>query len=121
MVNKETFPVLFIVTNTNLDPGTSGLGSYMGNALTQSALVSGSAGGPCRQVFGGNLSVVEVVGSKAVELDDNYASLTSSLPTNKIWSSIGIDGLGSTLTNGCGFLVKFLMKVRFYERKLLSS
>jgi len=121
MVNKETFPVLFVVTNTNLDPGTSGLGSYMGNALTQSTLVSGSAGGPCRYEFAGTLSVVEVVGSKAVELDDNYASLTSSLPTNKIWSAIGVDGLGSTLTNGCGFLVRYVMHVRFFERKLLSS
>jgi len=121
VVNKETFPMLAIVVNTNTDPGIAGYGSQMGNPVTQKHLISGSAGGPCRYTFRGRHKIVDIVGSGSPELDDSYAALTTTDPINNTFIGLGIDGIGNTLTNGVTFLLKLTIWVRFYERKLLTS
>jgi hypothetical protein len=121
VVSKETFPMLAIVTNSNVDPGTTGIGTYMGNPYTESTLLSGNAGGPCTKRFVGRYRIVDVVGSIAPETDDSFASLVNTVPTNNTFVTLGIDGIGSTITNGVTYLLKIRMGVRFYERKILAT
>lgn len=121
VVNKEVFPVTYVVINDNTDPGTGGtLLGLGGNPKTQSATVAGTAG-PCRHVFKGSYRIADVVGSRSVENDDNFAALTNTVPANRTWLTIGADTTsGSVLTNGFVVNVEIIMQIRFYEPKLVA-
>jgi len=121
VVNKEAFPVLAVVVNTNVDPGVGGYATYMGNPNTQKCLLSSNTGGPCTHTFRGSHTTANIAGSIVAETDDSYASLVNTVPLNKIFCGLAIDGIGSNVTAGVTYLFTCKMKIRFYERKQLSS
>ncbi len=113
--------MLLVVTYTNTDTGAEfHLSTLMGNPYAQSAMIAGSAGGPCRKTFRGRHKVADIIGSRRVETDDSFASLTSAKPNNLVWLALGADGIGNNLTNGVTYLIKIRMHIRFYERKYLA-
>lgn len=117
-VNEQTFPVQAIVLNTNINPGTGTIQGYAGNQWCQIHLLSGNAGGPCKHVFKGRHNVGQIVGSAEVEMDDNYASVVNTVPTNTVWLSVSADSgiAGNILSTGVLILVKIWMFIRFFER-----
>lgn len=121
IVNKETFPVTIIIMNTNTDPGTGAtLLGLAGNPRVTTYVLPGSAG-PCTHVFRGSHRVADIVGSRAVENDDNFCALTNARPANVIWLTIGADTTSaSNLTNGMVQSVEITMLVRFYEPALFA-
>jgi len=123
VANRETFPLQVVVMDSNTDPGTGVITPFIGNANTKFKMISGTQGGPNMCSFRGKHTVAQIVGSSEVEFDDNFASLTNTVPVNVVWTTVGIDsGIGAnTLNNGALVTIEIWMHVRFYERKNLST
>jgi len=118
--NLEVFPVHFYVVNQNTDPGTVG-NTYLAlssNAFGKKGLLpstSTARGGLCR----GHIRVSNLVGTPAVEYEDNFRGLSASAnPVDLIWFAIGVDsGPTNLLTaNGVVAQVEIEMMIRFYDR-----
>lgn len=123
VANKEAFPLVVIVLNTNTDPGTTITNwvQYSAQEYCSSKILSATTGGSDSKTFRGAYTVAQVLGSIVPETDDLYSALTSAVPADLIWLGLGIDVPGNTVLFtdlGIDFNIKIYMNIRFYGRKI---
>jgi hypothetical protein len=108
------------VINTNVTPPASAYYALAGNQYHQTKTGAPTEIAGSMVHFSGSHSVAQIVGSRAPETADSFASLTNSVPTDKIWLGIGCTSLAA---GPCNFFIQIqlTMHIRFYERKNLST
>jgi len=124
VANKDTFPVCVFLLHTNISPGTGSQFSKIGNMWCQECKTIGSvSGSPSVVEFNGQHRIADIVGSKSPETDDNFASITSTNPSDTTYVTLGVDTTiaGNTFVNGVLWQVELWMLIRFYERKMQTS
>jgi len=120
MGSAYTTPLNCIVYNSNLTPGTAGLVPYVGNQNCQQKMNGGLGSPPT--VFEGHYKIADIVGSRSVETDDNFASTTAGKPADLTFLSLGFDSItGGAITTAGFFTMQIKCLVRFYEKKTVSS
>jgi len=111
--------VMFYVLNTNTDPTVDGsrFDLYSTNPYCQSKLLSSFAGSATQHTFRGSHQVAKIAGDPTVETADSYRSLTTGLPSDRVWLTVGFEGFTSDLSLSLTLDVKIIMNVRFYSRE----
>lgn len=126
--NIGSYPVSFIVLHNNLNRSAAGGSavdflSLQGNRFTQ-MVVLGHATGPAKAVLRARHTIEEISGSKEVLTDDNYASLTTTIPANVTFVEVGIysDPTAPVYpTQGVSYVMKLTYHTRYFERKQFNS
>lgn len=114
---QNTSPLMTYLINSNTRPSLSGtrFDLYSTNPYCQSQLIPPITG---QSRFAGRIEISKLLGSRAVETEDNYRSLTTGVPADLIWLSVAAENptptVGIALTYDC----KITMHVRFYGREL---
>jgi hypothetical protein len=120
-VNTAAWWQQFTVINTNVTPPAISYYGLAGNQYAQTKLANLAQAAESICHFKGRHKVVEIVGSRVPETADSFASLTNTVPTDKIWLGIG----GSVVAGGAAstfyIQIQLRMWIRFYERKNLTS
>jgi hypothetical protein len=122
--NNSTQPSLCGILNSNTDPGTgAAISAYAGNPFCDFRILGRQGGYMSQQLFKGSYRVATIVGSDTPETDDNFSSLTNTVPTNSVWLTAWLDAsvVGGSNVSQTSILFKIKMHTRFYERKLQSS
>lgn len=122
---NEVFPVNVYAIHSNNDLGTGGTVALQqaGNPLCQTIMLAPSGHGGMRTLHSKH-TICQVVGSKAPLTDDNYRSLTNSVPADLTWFGFYIDaGPVNTLTvnKGVNFTIRIEMDLLFYGRNILTA
>jgi len=129
VINTNTFPVIFTVGNCNTNLGLSSgnnttidLFPSSGNQLFTQRVLAQSAAGGCKSNFSGSHTICQVVGSSAPETEDNFRALTNASPLDLTYLVYGATGFASTnLAAFIDVVIRFHLKIRFYDRKVLAS
>lgn len=114
-------PIRVILCPTNLDPGSSPTGPQVVQLVDQPYAVSKLAsvrGGPTTRLEQG-MSTQKIFGSPMTQYDDNFASLTSTVPNNNwYWVVAWFASATVPLTEGIINLnVMIDIEVEFYDRR----
>lgn len=121
VVNNEAFPLRCYSMFANTDPGTIGHYALAGNPLVREGVVS-AKGGMDRVRLRGSSTVSAVVGTKGVEMEDNFRAAVTASPVDLIWLGFGARSPGSGvayyLANGVTVAGCIKMYVRFYDVKV---
>jgi hypothetical protein len=106
--------------NTNVTPPASAYYALAGNQYYQTKTGAPTEISGSLVHFSGSHSVAQIVGSRAPETSDAFASATNSVPSDKIFLGVGVTALTGTT---CNFFIQIqlTMHIRFYERKTLST
>jgi hypothetical protein len=110
-------PMMGYVINSNTRPSVSGtrFDLYSTNPYCESQLISPLLG---KHIFRGSIEISKLLGSRAVETDDNYRALTTGVPGDLVWLAVGMENISSTTGISASYDVKIVMHVRFYGREL---
>jgi len=120
-VNNEAFPVICWSFASNTDPTTAATSIITSNPLTKTGILSSKTGNDRHKVRGRHM-ISGIVGTDAVEYEDNYRALTNAVPADLVWLAFGLhSATGANLTLGAVLWGNITMFVRFYDRKILSS
>jgi hypothetical protein len=117
VVNGTASPILAYALNTNVDPTAIGTAFYLysTNPHCQSKLISNVS--PNMHTFRGRHTIAQITGTTAVETADTYRSLTSTIPSDLTWFTIGVESIGLASVTAT-FDFKLIMHVRFYSREV---
>lgn len=119
--NLETFPVRAYTFFANTDPGTVGNFQFPGGPYCKSHLLAGKTGTDL-QHFKDSKLVATVVGTSAVEKEDNFRAAVTANPVDLIWLGIaGNSVAGAFLPNGIAIAGQVRMYTRFYDAKVLFN
>lgn len=120
VTNALALPVTCYVTNTNIQ--VSGAGSrwdlYSTNPHSQTKVLAALGSYPSTVTFKGRHSVAQILGSGAVETDDNFRSLTTASPADLIWLAFAVENLYANTTVNFAYQIDIKMRVRFYAREV---
>lgn len=120
-VNNEAFPIIAWTLSSNTDPGLGATSVSSSNPLGASLVLSAKTGLD-KGMIARTHRVSHVIGSDAVEYEDNYRALVSGVPADLAWLGFGIQSIsGANVTNGASIFGHLRMFVRFYDRKILAS
>lgn len=121
IANNEAIPVRAYVGFTVTDPGTTGSTYMPGNPLYKSKLLAGKGGIDVHR-FRDTKTVSTVIGSKGVEMEDNYRGTSASNPTDLIYlEAAGNTVSGAFLAAGLTVSGNVRMFIRFYDPKILFA
>jgi hypothetical protein len=126
VINMDEFPVTVCEGPFNLTPpgATVGYDVYVGNPLFRRHILSPLSSGTPKAIFMTPwIDVANFVGDEYVRTDPNYASVTNSVPANKVFHGFSIAPVksGLTLVNGVGYIINIDMATRFTERVVLDA
>jgi len=115
--NLDAGPRAVYIINANDDPGTSASG-FIDRPSNEFNEVHYAGHVYCdRHRVTRHYQCSKIAGTGAVETDDSYAALASTVPNNKIYFGVGVHSLdGTNLANGVSFIIYLTMTIRFYER-----
>jgi len=121
IANNEAVPVRAYCGFTNTDPGTVGSTFLPGNPLYKSKLLAGKGGIDVHR-FQDTKTVSTVIGTRGVEVEDNYRGTATSNPVDLIYLEVA----GNTVSGaflGAGITVSgsVRMFIRFYDPKILFA
>jgi hypothetical protein len=120
--NAEAFPVVVYVTNSTVDPTTSGTNmlSYSTQKYGSRCILS-AKGGNDRHVFSGKIEVSALVGEDITK-DSAYRTPVTSNPSDLVYLGLGLNGGSNDFTSaGCIFDLRIVCEGHFFDRKLLTS
>jgi hypothetical protein len=114
-----------ILLPLNVDPGgtpsVATIQSWTGNPYAKYKQMA-QPGGPITS-FVDTMSTEKIYGSEMIYYDDNFSSLTTGVPNNNWFWTIGvisdINAAGTAYT--AGITVRIHVGVEFYDRKVLSN
>lgn len=119
--NLEAFSVNTYVINSNVAPSGTG-GSFLNMSslpYNQGKLLAPKGSPGCSHTFRGKIRISKLLGSMAVETEDNFRALTTSVPADIIWCTAIAEANGAFLLgNGVVYDLKLTMHIRFYGREL---
>jgi len=109
------------VINTNVTPPNAAYYSIAGNQYSQTQMMGPSPMDKAIVSFRGNHTIAQIVGSLTPETADSFASVTNTVPTDKIWLGLSITDLAGSAVTSVIVTIQIEMMIRFFERKNLSS
>lgn len=120
--NAEAFPVVVYVTNSTVDPTTSG--TYMLDYSTQkygSRCILSAKGGNDSKMFSGLIEISRLVGED-ISKDSAYRTPVTSNPSDIVYLGLGLNAGSNDFTSaGCIFDLRIISEGHFFDRKLLTS
>lgn len=121
-VNTGTVPIITILLPTNVDPGASPSSAYVISSRQQPYAVSETGalvGGPVSRLHN-TMSTKKIYGSKMTDVDDNFASLVTSVPNNNWYWVINHYCLA---VSPSAIIMNFYMEIEvdFYDRAFLTA
>lgn len=117
-VNQGQDPMMCYVLNTNTSPASSGTryDLYSTNPYCKSKLVNANAN--TATTLSGSIQISRLLGSRAVETADTLRALTTSVPVDLIFCSIGAESISASAGIYFSYDFKITMKIRFYGREV---
>lgn len=120
---STTTPVNIYVMNSNTDPTLSGtnFSLYSTNPYSQTRQLAKSPASSSSAQFRGHHQVAKILGSKVVETDDNYRSLTTANPSDLVWLTMAVENIavtGGDANVNLSYIIDVTMSVRFYGREV---
>lgn len=121
--NGDALPIGLYFVHTNTDPGVSGsnyspMVSNPHGACTVLGPTSGAGTYRYRSPF---ITISSVVGTRAPEYEDNYRGTTAANPVDTTYFGIGLNAYSNDFTNGVSVEFSLRLRVRFFDRKILTS
>lgn len=122
--NMSTTPVMVILIPLNVDPGSAPtlvtVQAWIDNPYGKNKLVA-YRGGPV-STLSSRMTTEKIYGSKMIYFDDNFASLTNTIPNNNwYWAIALLASDAVTADTDVLMEVDITMDVEFYDRKLLLN
>jgi len=113
-----------VILPLNADPGATPsnavVASWFNNPYNKRAVMR-TAGSPTR-VISRKMSTEKIYGSKTVYFDDNFASLTNTVPNNNWYWAVATVYSGAVAANQTVLIeVDITIDVEFYSRKVLLN
>jgi len=120
VTNSGNSPLMAYVVNSNTQPSVSGTrwDLYTTNPYCKSKLLAPVTGNPTTVTFRGTISCGKLLGSRAVETDDNYRALTTANPADLLWLGIAGESIATAVGVVFTYDLRLTMHVRFYSREL---
>jgi hypothetical protein len=119
---SATVGVNVVIVPLNSDPGSSPsfatIASWVSNPYAKHKMLG--CGGSKSETLSCLMSTEKIFGSKMVYMDDNFSSLTSSIPNNNWYWGVGVIAPAST-TVSITTEIDVEMGVEFFSRKVLAS
>jgi len=109
-------PVTVYVLNTNIAVTGSRYDLYSTNPYCQTKVLT-PYGVHDNIVFRGKHSVSQILGSRVPETDDNYRALTTGVPSDLVFLTLGFESLASSNV-AFQYILDIWMDVRFYGREI---
>jgi len=118
IMNPMDYNLMAYVLNTNVDPVAIGtrFDLYSTNPHCQSKLITFKA--PNTVTFKGSHRISQIAGTPSVETSDSFRALTTGLPSDLTWITIGAEALAPATDVTFSYDLKLIMHVRFYAREV---
>lgn len=117
VVNREAFAIQAWMCPSNGDPGanTASYQNYISNRRAKVVALGQNSGNSRGTLTLPWVSVSNFGGSASTNVNDDYATSTSTQPTNNIYVGVGVSTDGTVLAGGCYVTITHDIELDFFE------